>query len=191
MFVTGKGTGWHIDTCRFTRAIPYQSIKQIIRQEHAQSKTREQPGPESQRPWANPFNTDKDQIQPRKRTEVGEGKKELSEKINPLYTPQFNTIVVPFWCCKFDFANSKQKTSLVWENPVNSNVCVGENKCISLSPSTCLNCHHIPQFGYFSLMSVFTGYQHLTESFWMQIHPPFSHWLQKSHQESSTCWIPS
>jgi hypothetical protein len=32
----------------------------------------------------------------RKWTEVGEGKEELSEKINPLYTPRRNAVVVPF-----------------------------------------------------------------------------------------------
>ena len=45
--------------------------------------------------------------------------------------------------CKFDFINSKWKKSLMWENPVNSNICVRENICISQSPSTYLNNHHI------------------------------------------------
>src|SRR6267154_3868735 len=61
--------------------------------------------------------------------------------------------------CKFDFVNSKWKKSLVWENPVNSNICVRENKCISLSPSTRLNRHHIPRFGLIRLVSIFTGHQ--------------------------------
>src|SRR6267154_6316866 len=59
--------------------------------------------------------------------------------------------------CKFDFVNSKWKKSLVWENPVNSNICVRENKCISLSPSTCLNRHHIPRFSLICLVPIFTG----------------------------------
>jgi len=33
----------------------------------------------------------------------------------------------------------------------------GENKCILRSSLTRLNCHHIPRFGYFSLVSIFTG----------------------------------
>ena len=45
--------------------------------------------------------------------------------------------------CKFDFINSKWKKSLMWENPVNSNICVRENICISQSTSTYLNNHHI------------------------------------------------
>ena len=103
-----------------------QCIKQL-RQEQAQSKTREQPGSEKQRPyWPVQHCPEKDWAPTKKkRTEgqerqwgVGEGKKGLSEKISSLYTPYHNTIVVPFWCCKLDFVNSKthvltQKS--VWE----------------------------------------------------------------------------
>ena len=61
--------------------------------------------------------------------------------------------------CKFDFVNSKWKKSLVWENLVNSNICVKENKCISLFPLTCHNRHHISQFSLIHLMLIFTGTQ--------------------------------
>jgi hypothetical protein len=63
------------------------------------------------------------------------------------------------------------------ENPVNRKAAVGENKCISQSPSTRLNRHHIPRLGYFSLMSILTGpqaqqdgYHFKTFVIFLQIH---------------------
>jgi hypothetical protein len=42
---------------------------------------------------------------------------------------------------------------------VHFKVSMRENKCISRSPSMRLNHHHIPRFGYFSLVLIFTGLQ--------------------------------
>ena len=71
--------------------------------------------------------------------------------------------------CKFNFVNSKWKKALMWENPVNSNICVRENICISLSPSMRLNHHHIPWFGLIPLVSIFTGVQYMYP-WWCHCH---------------------
>jgi hypothetical protein len=100
------------------------------------------------------------QTKSRKQTETGEGKEELNEKLTSIHAtvqPNCHTILKS----RFDFANSKCRKTLMWENAANSNICVRENKCISLSPSTHLNHHHIPQFGFFHLVSNFTGTEHL------------------------------
>jgi len=62
-----------------------------------------------------------------------------------IYMP-WQSRLIPFWFHKFGFVNSKFKYHSfmwhAWENPVHSRVFVGENKCISRSPSMHLN-HHI------------------------------------------------
>ena len=62
----------------------------------------------------------------------------------------YHLIIIQFWFCKFGLVNLKMKCGL-------HEISVGENKCISQSSSTCLNCHHIPWFGYFSHVLIFTG----------------------------------
>ena len=82
----------------------------------------------------------------------------LREIVKPPISPLCQFSLIIWLSYHFGFVNL---VLWIWRQNVacmiESKISVGENKCISQSSLMRLNCHHIPQFGYFSLVLIFTG----------------------------------
>jgi hypothetical protein len=79
------------------------------------------------------------------------------EMVKPPISPLCQFSLIVWLSYHFGFVNL---VLWIWRRNaacvIESKISVGENKCISRSFSTSLN-RHIPRFGYFSLVSIFTG----------------------------------